>query len=265
MAKVVFIFNGKEIAIQCEKEDKMKDICNKFSIKIDININSLLFIYGGSKINYELTFKQQANSMDNNINEIKILVYQKEKDMLKCQKCGETIHLYILDNILKYNEEQKDIFIEMKSQIDNIIKLNNIRDMIRKIKLIKILLDNLISENEKSSKDIQNTLNNCDNIKTKNDDYNLKLINENNLELIAECNLESYEKKYLEYYIEKSLKLHSDYMDIAKCINNFCSKKKEGKWSVIVGERDKYKFLSYLEQMMIVNIGQYKIAIFYNN
>ena len=59
--------------------------------------------------------------MDNNINQKKILVYQSENDGLKCKKCLETIHLDILDNIIKYNNEQKNILIEMKNQIDNII------------------------------------------------------------------------------------------------------------------------------------------------
>ena len=40
-----------------QKEDKMKYICYKFDSNVDININSLLFIYGGNKINYELTYK----------------------------------------------------------------------------------------------------------------------------------------------------------------------------------------------------------------
>ena len=187
MANVVFLFNGKELSIQCTKEDKMKDICNRFAIKIDININSLIFIYGGNKINYELTFNQQANLMDNNINQMKILVYQSENDALKCKKCGETIHLDILYNIIKYNNEQKDILTEMKNQIDNIIKLNNISDIIRKIKLIKIILDNLISENAKSLKDIQNSMNNYNTFKKKDNDH---------FELINEYNLQPNEKKF---------------------------------------------------------------------
>ena len=44
MAKVVFSLDGKETHIQCLKEDKMKDICNKFSSKINININFLYFV-----------------------------------------------------------------------------------------------------------------------------------------------------------------------------------------------------------------------------
>ena len=256
MAKAFFLFNGKEIAIQCTKEDKMKEICNRFAIKVDININSLLFIYGGNKINYELAFNQQANSMDNNINQMKILVYKSENGGLKCKKCGEIIHLDILDNIIKFNNEQKDTFIEMKEQLDNIIKLNNITDIMRKIKLIKLIIDNLISENEKKLKDIQNDINNNDNIKAKNNDYNF--------ELIGEHNLGTKEKKILKSYIEKSFKQYSDYMDIAKCIQNYCEKNKEGKWSVIVGERDKYNFFSYVNQMVVCNLGPNKISIIYN-
>ena len=147
--------------------------------------------------------------------------------------------------------------IELKNQIDNIIQLNNVSDIIRKIKLIKIVLDNLISENAKSLKDIQNGIKNNNTIKTKNNDYNY--------EIIGEYNLESDEQKTLKYYIEKSLKQYSDYMDISKCIYNYCDKMKNGKWSIITGERDKYKLFSYFDQLIGVNIGPYKISIIYNS
>ena len=51
MAKAIFSYNGTETVIQCLKEDKMKNICNKYSSKININLNSLFFIYGGNQIN----------------------------------------------------------------------------------------------------------------------------------------------------------------------------------------------------------------------
>ena len=44
----------------------MKDICLKFSFKINIDITSLYFLYGGEKINLNLTFEQLANSIDKN-------------------------------------------------------------------------------------------------------------------------------------------------------------------------------------------------------
>ena len=174
MAKVIFSFDGKETHIQCLKGDKMKDICNKFSSKINVNINMLYFLYNGNQINLELTFEEQANSFDNNRNQMNILTFRHENNGLKCPKCGENISLPILDNILKYNKNQKDILIEIKNQIENIINMNNVNDIIRKIKLMKIILDNLITENEKNQKEIENILNNS--IISNNNINNKKMI-----------------------------------------------------------------------------------------
>ena len=258
MAKVIFSYIGKEIVIQCEKEDKMKYICDKFATKVEININSLLFIYGGDKINYELTYKQQANSIDNNTNLMKILVYKNDNDGLKCQKCGEIIQLPIIDNFIKYNNEQADKLIEMKNQIDNMINLNNIKDIIRKIKLVKIIIDNLISENEKSLKDIQNTINNSSNLKIeKNNNYNL--------EIIASDNFDSYEEKNLKNFIINSVKKNLKYNDIALCIYNECKQWEEGIWTVCVGEIDKFYMCCDCEKGLGGNIGPYKIVLYYNS
>ena len=76
MALVNFIYEGIKTTISCLKEDKMKIICNKFTSKIQKNINSLYFVYDGNKINYELTFYEQANSSDRLRLEMNILVYK---------------------------------------------------------------------------------------------------------------------------------------------------------------------------------------------
>ena len=52
------------------------------------------------------------------------------------------------------------MLIEIKNQIENIIKLNDLNDIIRKTKITKIIVENLIIENEKNIKEIQNILNN---------------------------------------------------------------------------------------------------------
>lgn len=49
-------------------ERKMGYICNKFSSKINVNINLLHFIYNGNKINLEIKFKDQTNTIDKNRN-----------------------------------------------------------------------------------------------------------------------------------------------------------------------------------------------------
>ena len=72
--KVIFELDGNNLIIQCSSQDKMRDICQKYATKNDKNIDSLLFLYEGSKINFDLTFSNQVHSIDKNNGEMKILV-----------------------------------------------------------------------------------------------------------------------------------------------------------------------------------------------
>ena len=83
-ANVFFNLNGINLTIQCTTEDKMEDICQKYSAEINKNINSLMFLYEGNKVNFELSFKDQANSIDRENHEMKISVYK-----WICSKCNE--------------------------------------------------------------------------------------------------------------------------------------------------------------------------------
>ena len=55
MAEARFIYDGQDIVIQCNKNQKMRDICTNLSTKINVGINSLIFLYGGTKLNMENT------------------------------------------------------------------------------------------------------------------------------------------------------------------------------------------------------------------
>ena len=46
MAEAIFKYNGMDTTIQCKKEEKMKEICEKFSIKMGVDINFLKFDKG---------------------------------------------------------------------------------------------------------------------------------------------------------------------------------------------------------------------------
>ena len=46
MAEAIFNYNGVNTVIQCNLEEKMKDIMNNFTNKIHKDLNSLNFIYG---------------------------------------------------------------------------------------------------------------------------------------------------------------------------------------------------------------------------
>ena len=76
--KVIFVLDGISLIIQGISRDKMKDICQRYVTKINKNINELMFLYGGNQINFELNFDEQANFIDKNNKEMKILVYKNE-------------------------------------------------------------------------------------------------------------------------------------------------------------------------------------------
>ena len=77
-ANIIFSFDGVNIIIQCTTDDKMEDICKNYLIKINKNINSLLFLYREKKVIFDLSFKEQANIIDRNNHSMKILVNKKD-------------------------------------------------------------------------------------------------------------------------------------------------------------------------------------------
>ena len=90
-AKVVFNFIGVDMTIQCTKEEKMKNICQRYGTKLERNINTLIFLYGGTQLNFELSFEEQVSSLDRDNKVMKVLVYTKENEEFICPKCGEKV------------------------------------------------------------------------------------------------------------------------------------------------------------------------------
>ena len=56
MVEVVFNYEGIDTTIQCNLDDKMKDVIDKFLVKINGNEINLCFLYNGNRINKEITF-----------------------------------------------------------------------------------------------------------------------------------------------------------------------------------------------------------------
>ena len=119
MAEVNFNYNGTNTLIQCTTNDKLKDICEKYCMKLQIDINKLIFIYGGEVLNIELEFNIVANQVDKQNSKMKVLVYNKistiidkreriikSKDII-CPKCGEIC----LINFNKYKIELNTLYI----------------------------------------------------------------------------------------------------------------------------------------------------------
>ena len=183
MVEVIFNYEGINTVIQCNREDKMKDIIKRFLKKIEKNENdnNLLCIYGANIINNELTFIQKANELDKNNNKMNILVKSNNdnnkeikeiisKDII-CPECGENIFIDI-----------KDFKINLYGCKNN-HKINNILinkyENNQKIDLSKIIC-NECNENNKSNINnnefyICNTCNNniCSLCKLKHDNNHI--------------------------------------------------------------------------------------------
>ena len=110
---VIFTYQGIQLKILCLIEEKMKDIFKKYSIKINKNLNSLLFIYDGIKVeNFESTFIELAKKLDKERKEMSILVEnideEKELKWLKCPECGKMlIDLDIFENMIENQKERR--------------------------------------------------------------------------------------------------------------------------------------------------------------
>ena len=73
-----FEYKGSKTSIQCNPNDKMLNICKKFSEKLSVDFKSIYFIYSGNPVNFDLTFIQIANSVDKLKNQINVLVYSND-------------------------------------------------------------------------------------------------------------------------------------------------------------------------------------------
>ena len=126
---IIFTLDGVELTIQCTQNDIMKDICQNYANKITRNINTLVFLYGGNQLNFNLKFKDVIT--DKESNEMKILVYSNENDEFICPKCGEKIKLNtekIDDIILSINNLNKTID-SAKLMLENVIKISTVNNV----------------------------------------------------------------------------------------------------------------------------------------
>ena len=180
-AKVVFTFEGRDLIIQRNEEDKMKNICQKFITKVGINMNSVFFLYGGNRINFELKFKEQANSIDRGNKKMRVLVYKNENDEFICPKCGEQIKLSSekIDEIIASNKNIQDVINGIKFNIENTIKISTINAINIQLKNISLLLNTITEDIKKNNEKLNSLLNDNKNTYEQN-----KIFSEINLYLI---------------------------------------------------------------------------------
>ena len=133
---IEFIYKGRKIEIQCNENEKLKEIFQKFSIKIFKNLESLFFLYNSKAlINDELKVEEILNEIDKNNNKIVILANEinnddKKSSIIKskniiCPKCGEIVKIKIDSYKITYYE-CKNGHIENNVKINEFNKTQNI-------------------------------------------------------------------------------------------------------------------------------------------
>jgi len=108
MIKIKFIYKGRNIPIQCNKNEKLKDIFTKIEIKI--KNNSVYYLYKGNKINNKEQKLEDIIDKEDDINNINILVNSIDEinennivknKFVKCPKCKENIKIKFYDYKIK--------------------------------------------------------------------------------------------------------------------------------------------------------------------
>ena len=79
MSEITFIYNGNEIPIQCSKGEKLKDIMERLSNKINISKENIYGLYNGKILDEELK-EDQIRKDDNN--KMIILIYDYDKSTI---------------------------------------------------------------------------------------------------------------------------------------------------------------------------------------
>ena len=173
MAEAKFTYEGSDIIIQCNKNQKMRDICTNLSSKINVNINSLVFLYGGGILNLEKKFEELTKE-----NRICILVDKNEDEEI-CPKCGRILKNEIINEIILSNNKINSSLKGVRRQIELIINdINNkvdTNDIISQLENINVLINNINED-----------------IKKSNNKLNINKINDNNIIKINNNNIITY-------------------------------------------------------------------------
>ena len=97
-------FNGIITVIQCNENEKMKEIIKRYCIKAEKNKEEINFLYGGNIIDENKTFNELASSEDKKRKKISILVNDlksrlnqnnnlKQSKYIFCPKCDEPVRV----------------------------------------------------------------------------------------------------------------------------------------------------------------------------
>ena len=116
MAEVEFYYNGSNIKVQCNQNDRMGDIQSRFKSKVGSSQNSFVYLYNGHTLSNEsLTFYELANPDDRKRKKMNIIATESkysntnqfiyEKCLVEDDSMKEFAEMMILYAIQKYPDD----------------------------------------------------------------------------------------------------------------------------------------------------------------
>ena len=112
-----FDFEGYQILIHCQYNEKMEDIIKRFSIKAGKSPESIVFLYSGNVIDKNKTLDQIIQSLDRNNNKINILAFASD---LNNENPGNKEEKYTLK--IEYQNQITEIPIEPSLKLSYIFE-----------------------------------------------------------------------------------------------------------------------------------------------
>ena len=155
--QIRFNYCEKDVIIKCERNELIKDIINRFGIKLGLSVDEFYYLYGVNKINLELTLRQ-INDKDK---EILVLVFPKdnienENTLEKSNIIRSTQNHYFETQTKKNSEDNNEIVLKIKIEkgdLNNTIYfLDNTKGYyLENDKVVKHNHDGLTEINEKNT------------------------------------------------------------------------------------------------------------------
>ena len=147
MIEIIFSYLSTLTAIKCKKEEKFKDILEKFKSKVNINLSEHIYLYNGTKItNFVLTSNEIANSLDKKNSKMTVLVMPIGNESQKNFQNKINFNINLLNKKTKRNpsdsstiEELYSIIFDLKEEIkvlkqSNYYEIQNLKQEIKSIK-----------------------------------------------------------------------------------------------------------------------------------
>ena len=123
MIKAYFNYSGNRILILCSLDEKMRNICQKFAVKAQVNVDSKIYICENKTLsinpNLNLSFGEQINSKDINDKEIMVLDDRDKEFTLKFTYNGEQKEIKVNEeeNFLSILSKLGTMFVDKKNKV----------------------------------------------------------------------------------------------------------------------------------------------------